>query len=261
MKLSFKKNKILIVIIGLSLILSLNFFKKDLRSFLYLISSPSQRFLWKAGDRASNFFETIYEIKNLKNRNEELEQKNQKLLAEIVGLKQLKSENETLRKALEIGLKEEFKLIFAEVIFKDASQDSLLLNKGSLDRVSEGMPVITQEKVLLGRVSEVYENFSWLMLISNKKSSFSAKLQDKEVLGIIQGKGGSVLSFERIPQDEEVSGEDIVLTDILGSDFPAGLLVGTVKKIQKSDTKPFQQIEVSPLFELRNIDRCFIVGI
>lgn len=248
-----------LIILFILVFLVFNFFQKEVKNVFYLISSPVQGPLWRAGESVFGFFETIRELKELKIKKEELELKNQKLLAEIVELKELKKENETLRQALEIGLEKEFKLVFAGVINKAPFEDSILLNKGSKDGVLEGMPVITQEKALLGKISEVYENFSRLMLISNKKSSFSARIQDKEILGVIEGKERFLLSFNRIPQNKEVVEGALVISDVLSGDFPGGLLVGKIVKIQKSAAEPFQEIEVSPFFNLRKTDRCFII--
>ena len=237
----------------------MNFFQKEVKNASYLISAPVQRILWRAGDKISVFSEAIYEAKNLKKEREELERKNQKLLFEIVGLKEIRKENEILRQALEIGLEKEFELTLATVISKDAFEDSILINKGSQDLISKGMAVITQEKVLLGKISEVYENFSRVELISSAKARFSAKIQEKDISGFIQGKGKFCLSFERIPQNKEVSKGDIALTDALGNDFLPGLLVGQIKEIKKDDTESFQTAEVSPFFNIKNIEKLFVI--
>ncbi len=261
MRFSFFKKGLVVVIGFIFILLILNFFQKDVKNAFYLVSSPIQKILWSAGDEVSDFWETMREMKNLNQENKELERVNQGMLHEIFNLKEIKKENEILRQAMEIGLEKEFKLIMADIINKDVLQDFLLINKGSQDQISKGMVVISQEKALLGKISEVYKNFSRVMLISNKKSRFSAKIevQEKKVLGIIQGKGRLLLSFERIPHDKEILKEDVALTDILGGDFPPGLLVGKVKEIQKSDTEPFQQVKISPFFNIEEIEKIFII--
>ena len=260
MKFSSKKKKILIIgLIGILFILFLNLYQKDVKNFFYLFSSPVQKILWKTGERISVFFETIGEIKNLKKENEELKLKIKELMAENVSLKELKKENEVLRKALNIGLEKEFQLIFSEVIGKDISGDFLLINKGLKDGLENNLPVITQQKSLVGKISEVYENFSKVMLISDKKSSFDAKIIDIEVYGLIKGKGNLKINLELLPKDKEIKEGDRVVTSAIGGIFPAGILVGEIEKVKKSDIKPFQEVEIKPTFDIKNLDFLFVI--
>ncbi|MBZ9572002.1 rod shape-determining protein MreC [Patescibacteria group bacterium] len=254
-----KKNKILIIVIGILLFLFLNFFQKEIRNFFYKISEPIQRVLWGAGDRVSGFFETITKINKLKKEADELKLKNQELLAKIAFLEELKKENEILREALNIELQKEFTLSFAQVLGKDSIKDSILIDKGSKDGISEGFPVITQSRVLLGKISEVYQNFSKVSLISDKENSFDAKIQESEIYGVIKGKGSLKVFLDLIPQDKEIREGDLVVTTSLGGIFPPGILVGQIGKVGKSDILPFQEAEISPMFSLNEVEKVFVI--
>lgn len=252
--------RFLISIISLILIIFLlNFYQKAVKNFFYKISEPFQKTLWQAGISISNFFETISKIKKLKIENEELKLKNQELLAQIVTLSELKKENEILREALSIGLEKEFKLSLAQVIGKDISQDFILINKGLADGVSKNLPVITQQKILLGKISEVYQNYSRVMLISNKESSFDGKIAGKETLAEVLGKGNFKVLFDLILPEVEISEGDVVETSALGGVFPKGLLVGKIGKVQKSDVQSFYQAEISPFYDLGKSEVVFIL--
>ena len=259
MRFSARKKKILIVIIGLLIILSLNFFQKEVKGFFYSFSAPIQKSLWGAGDRVSDFFESIFRAKNLKKEAEELKLKNQELLAENVSLQNLKKENQILREALEIGLEKDFKLELAEVIGKDIGQDSLLINKGLKNGISEGMPVITQQKAILGKITEIYENFSRVRLISNKESSFDAEIIERDILGVVRGKGGLKIYLDLIPRQKELKEGDLVTSASLGGIFPQGLLIGLIKKVKQRDVSSYQQAEISPFFNVEEIENVFII--
>lgn len=241
------------------IIFLLNFYQKEVKNFFYKISEPIQKFLWRVGDRVSDFFETITKINKLKKEADELLLKNQELMAEIVSLKELKKENEILREALEIGLKKDFKLIFAQVIGKDVSQDSILIDQGSKDGIRKGLPVISQQKTLVGEISQVYENFSKVMLISNRESSFDAKIPDTEIYGVVKGKGNFKLYFDLIPKDQEIREGDLLVTSALGGVFPPGLLIGEVKEVKKSDVELFQKAEIKPAFDIKELKFLFVV--
>lgn len=262
MRLSSRTKKIgIIVILGIILFLALNLTsaRKEIKNFFYLISSPIQKWFWQTGEKVSAFFTTITEIKNLKRENEELKLKIQELLSENISLKELKKENEILRTALNIGLEKEFSLVFAQVIGKDIAQDSIFINKGSKDGILKNSPVITQQKILVGKISEVYKNFSKVMLLSNKESSFDVKILDTEIYGVVKGKGNFKIFLDFVPQEKEIKKGDLVITSMLGGIFPKGLLVGEIIEVKKSDVEPFQQAELKPAFNIDEIENLFII--
>lgn len=253
------------------LILNLTPFEKEVKNFFYSISSPAQKILWGAGARVSGFFEFMVEMKQLKEENEKLKLEKQGLLAENFRLEELRKENEMLKEALDMELEKEFQLMLARVTGKYISQDSVLIDKGSGDGISEGFPVITQQKVLIGRVVKVYRNFSEVILISHSQSSFDGKAvsrdrpdgsdnrTDSGILAIVKGRGNLGVIFDLIPREEEVAEGDLVVTSALGGIFPSGLLVGEIIRIEKADPEPFYRAEISPFFNIKELERVFII--
>jgi len=250
---------IIILIVIFFLTLNLTSFGKEVKNFFYLISSPIQKVFWGTGERISDFFETVAQITDLKRENEELKLKIQELIAEIVYLKELKKENEILREALEIGLEKEFKLALAQVTGKDIFQDFILIDKGAKDGILEGFPVISQQKVLIGKISQVYKNFSKVLLTSNPRSSFDGRISDSQVFGIVKGKGNLRILFDLIPKEKEIKKGDLVVTGALGGVFPQGLLVGEINEVRKSDLEPFQTAQIQPAFDIKDLEKLFII--
>ena len=251
-----------LIVLALTVILivvNVTCFSKKIKNFFYFASAPIQKIFWHAGSNVSTFFETILEIKNLKQKTDDLEIENQRLLSEIARLKELSKENEELREAMQVGLQKEYSLYFAAIIGKDTSQEFIVIDKGSNNGVAENMAVITSQKVLIGRVAEVYDNFSRVQLISNTKSSFDVKVQDKDITGLLKGEGNQRVLLDLVPTDKEISEGDIVITSELGGIFPAGILIGKVSSVRKSDTKPFQQANLNTFFKLKESDKVFII--
>jgi len=249
----------LLFLIVFFLILNLTDFSGEMRNFFYLVSSPVQKTLFRTGDSISSFLSGILEIGTFKKEIENLRLDNQELIQEIINLRKMEKENEALREALKIGLEKDFKIEMTYLTQKDVSQDVILIDKGEADGIAEGMSVITPQKVLLGRIGEVYKNFSEVMLITNEKSSFDAKIVGKEIYGAAKGKGGLGLALEFLPKDKEVSLGDFVQTSALGGVYPEGLSVGEVKEVKKSDVEPFQTAEVSPFFNIKKLDILFVI--
>ncbi|MCX6760379.1 MAG: rod shape-determining protein MreC [Candidatus Nealsonbacteria bacterium] len=255
-----KRFRFLIYIALITIVIfGLNYFQNSIKSFFYSTSGFSQRILWKAGKNTSDFFASIFNAGNLKKEKEELSCNNQELLAKISALEELRKENDELRNALGVGLEKDFNLLLAEITGKDISQDFISVNKGSIDGVSKNMPVVTGHKVLVGKISEVYKNYSKVMLLSDKKSSLDASIKEKDISGVVKGQGGFRLLFDLLPQDKELLKDDIVVSSSFGGIFPAGFLVGRVVSIRKNDIESFQQAEISPSFDINVVSDIFVI--
>lgn len=241
MRISATKKKIIFIGLVIALIFALNFFKSEVKGFFYDISLPIQKVLWPAPARQDEIIKI-----------------NLELMAEIIELQKISDENNLLREALGIGLERDFDLEIAEVVGKDIDQDSIFINKGSNDGLAKDMPVINQQKVLLGRIYEVYPYRSRVMLISNKNSSFDAELPEG-VSGLLQGQGGGKITLELLPKNQEIQDGALVISSSLGGIFPSGLLIGTVKNVQRNDIDPFQAAEISSFAPLSMLKQVFII--
>jgi len=247
-------SKIILVILIFLFLFSLSFFQKHIKNFFYSISLPIEKFLWKTGRE----IELIFGAKKLKTENKDLKLKNQELLKNIIDFQAFKEENEILRKALKVGLEKEFELIFADIIGKDIFQDYILVDKGSEDGISANLSVITAEKVLVGRIDEVYKNFSRVILISNSQITIPAKILNKETKVLVEGKGNGQIFIDFIPLDFEVSKGDVVFTSAKKT-LPKKLLIGVLKEIKKEDIKSFQRAQITPFFNISKTDKVFII--
>jgi rod shape-determining protein MreC len=254
----FKIGIIVLIIISF-FILNLTPISKNVREFFYFISSPVQKWLWERGSEISDFLEMILEMKNISQENENLKSENQSLLVKTVELEKLNKENDILRAALGLDLQEEFNLEISQVIGKDISEDYLIINKGIADGLSLNLPVINQEKYLIGKVSEVYNNTSKIQLLTSKDSSFDVEIFEKEIYVLAKGKGNLNIQLELIPRDKEINSGDKVLSSALGGNFPGGLLVGEVSKVKRSDTTSFQEAEITPFFNIEDLEYLFII--
>ena len=263
-QLKFNPKLILFVVLVL-IIFNIPLVSRQTRNFFYSFSTPIQKSFWGVGRSTSSFFQALVNFKKLKSENDELKLKVKELLLRNTAIIELKRENEILRSALGIGLEKEFGLIMVEVTGKIIGQDAVFINKGLKDGVSENLSVITQEKVLVGRVKEVYDNFSKVILISDKQEIFNIEIsRDEEgftdnIAGVANGVGNFELSLKLIPKEKEVKENDIVITSALGEVFPKGLLVGSIQQVQGVDIEPFWQIKVRPAFNIQDLEKVFLI--
>jgi len=260
----FKKTIAVVLLIFLFLIV-INFFFKPLKEVFYFFSEPIFNTFNKGGKAVSNFIETIGEIKNLKEEKENLLLENKRLLAENLRLRNLEKENQALKELMNLNQKEEFKFSLAEIIAKNPQKDIFYIDKGEKEGLKEGMPVVTSEMALFGKIDKVYKHFSQVISITSKDISFNGKIltekenQSNEIQGVVKGKGNSQMIFDLIPQKIEINLESPVLTTGLEGFFPSDVLVGFVKEVEKSDIQPFQKAKIIPAFEIRKIKYLLVI--
>jgi len=288
----FSKTVILILIL-VGFVILLNSFSYKIKNIFYSASMPFHQTFWKAGSSVAGLLEPVFNFTNLKNENNNLKQENEKLMSQIFAMQNLRTENEALRDAMFCGREEELNLLMADVIGLDDDQDYIMLNKGLADGVAKDMPVISKDNVLFGKVAEVYENFSKIMLISNKNSVVDVKItnisqpvvaqeQPKEetkteekstenqqvkepvakalnVFGAVKGKENFKVFLDLVPLESEIAEGDILTTSALDGIYPKNLLVGKIISKQVNDLKPFKTAEVEPYFNVKSLDKLFLV--
>lgn len=224
-----------------------------------MISTPIQNFFWKLSGGISNFFSGILKQSELKKENENLKIENQNLLREIALLKELENENKILREALEIGLNKEYKLIFANIIGRETDPDFFRIDKGEKDGIANDMAIITQSKILCGKVIEVSKRSSRAILPTKKNFLFTVKIAGFDKIFPAKGGGDSTIFLEMIPKDLEIKTGDLILTSAEGGFFPKDLLVGKIENIEKSDLEPFQKAKANLICQISEIDSLFVI--
>lgn len=255
--LSFKK--IGLLLIAVLLILSMNLYADSVRSSFFKISYPFQQVLWGAGDEFSSFLSNMFHSNQLRQNNEELMKENIMLTQSIAELDNIKKENIELRKVINTELPFEFSVLLANVSGREIGNDILLVNKGRESGIEVNMPVITAEKLIVGRVIEVLDGFSRVDMVSQEDLSFDAGVIGKDIAGVIRGEGGGNLIFDLIPQDKDLQEGDRVATSNLAKIFPENLIIGVVESIQRDDIEPFQSAKIKWLFDISATENVLII--
>jgi len=256
------RNKILLAVFGVIILVFLNFFQSGVKNFFYTFSLPLQKTLFKTGDYISDFIEAFWTMRNLKKENEELRLKIQEVIAENAKLREIEGENKILRETLKAKPKRDFEIFISQRISKDiVSPDSILIKGGLDDGIQKGLPVITPENVLVGKVEKVYKNFSEVNLISSKGFSFDVKVINEQspIYGLAKGTGNLKIHLDKVERGAEIKEKDVLITAALSGIFPEGILVGEIKEVRKSDTEPFQQADISPFFDIKELEKLFII--
>ena len=164
---------------------------------------------------------------------------NQKELIKIKNTEQIKllnnyltAENKKLRDLLEESISSDE--IFARVLIdKDSPYlKSVVLNKGTKDKVKIGMAVI-DEVYLVGQIIEVNYTNSRALLLSDLNSKIPSVLEPDDIQSVVSGTGSNFGIIEHTQEDYKESFENkeiIAYTSGLGGLFKPGIPIGKIEK-------------------------------
>ncbi|MCB9798116.1 rod shape-determining protein MreC [Candidatus Nomurabacteria bacterium] len=168
----------------------------------------------------------------------------------------LEEENLSLRQQLGFIQKNKLQSVGANVVGRniDPVGNTIVLDRGSRDGVQIDSPIIVEGGVFVGKVMRVYEQTSVVRLVVDNQSKVAATVlnQDRSI-GIVEGGLGISLQMNLIPQNEEISVGDTVVTSGLEANIPRGLILGIVQATEKEPYKPFQKAIVTPSVDVNRL--------
>ena len=170
----------------------------------------------------------------------DLHESHQKELIKIENIEQFKllndfltAENEKLRELLDESISSNE--IFARVLIdKDSPYlKSVVLNKGTKDKVKIGMAVI-DDVYLVGQIIEVNYTNSRALLLSDLNSKIPSVLEPDDIQAVISGTGSDFGKIEHTQEDYSQGFENkeiIAYTSGLGGLFKPGIPIGKIDNI------------------------------
>jgi rod shape-determining protein MreC len=160
----------------------------------------------------------------------DLKKENLRLVNELEQLQRLKIENNELRKLLFLKEKNDGRLVVARVI-SFLSNDyvcSFILDVGLRDKVSVDDVVLNADG-LVGRVVEVHDDWSKIMLITDINSNVPVKIGERRINAIVSGDNTKTLKLSMIHEDDLPENGDIVETSKYGNIFLDKIRVGKIE--------------------------------
>lgn len=214
-----------------------------------VVVSPVQNFFSSIGNSVGGFFEFIGNAREYKAENKELKDKTDQQAQQIRELESYKQENQRLRALLELKESHLDKdMVGCEVIAKDPGNwfDAFTIDKGKNYNIKKNDVVVTNNG-LVGRISEVGNNWARVVTIIDTDSSVGAVMTRTQDIVIADGdmtlsdrgqcKLSSVTNAASLVVGDEVE------TSGLGGIYPKGILIGTVREV-KSDTSGYSQYAI-----------------
>jgi rod shape-determining protein MreC len=184
---------------------------------------------------------------------------NRELRASLVAVKEVKLENQRLKKLLDFVEADPRIVLPALVVAEDASSwaRTIVIDKGTDHGVRVGLPVVVAEGVV-GRIIKATNNSSRVLLLTDASSSIGGLVQRTRTRGVARGNGLN-LSLEFALHDDPVEKDDLVVTSGMGGVFPKGLIVGRVASIERNDFELFQQIILTPVVDFTRLEEVLVL--
>lgn len=178
-----------------------------------------------------------------------------KLTTQAEGFKAAALENERLRKLLDFKSSQVHQVIPSQVIGRDASlwTRTLLIDKGKREGVRIGMPAVSHEG-LVGRVLDLGESVSRLLLLTDADSRVGVVLTDSREQGLLVGEGKALCRLRYLSLETEIRLQESVLTSGAGGIFPKGILVGHVVSVGRESDGMHQYALVRPAVRFKALE-------
>lgn len=236
---------------------AVNFLVRPIQSFL----SVPTRYFSEQQSSISNLFTTYEENKELKNSLRSL----QDFANENANLK---AENESLRKSLEMASSfSEKEYIAGSVLVRTPASWSeyLTLDVGKDAGIFDNALVLANGG-LVGVVSSVEENSSVVKLFTNAdeftKLPVKISINSKDVYGILAGfdlDSNSFIINQLNATDDIAVGSNVVTSDLAGV-TPANIQIGKVRSVKASNNNLNRELYVEPSASFSSIYSVLVVG-
>jgi rod shape-determining protein MreC len=226
------------------------------------VQSAADRAL-KPGRDLVNWFDKTFDARG---ENSKLHQEVETLRKEAVGARAAISENEQLRKLVELdesgAIPSGYETVTARVIARSPTvwYADVTIDSGSGSGVAVGDPVVNGDG-LVGTVSAVTGGSAQVALVADGASAVSAKVVPSGVQGVIRPEVGEpgTLILDFIDSAKHVhKGQDVVTAgwraEGLSSRYPPNLPIGEITKASILEQEAQQQVRVRPFADLGNLD-------
>ena len=123
----------------------------------------------------------------------------------------------------------------ANVVAHDSSagQDSILIDQGSGKGVKKGMVVLSSQGSLIGTVTTVFGDQSFVRLITDSRSHVNAEVvESASINGTVQGSISRSLTFGLAQGDIKVG--NTVMTSGLGGSYPPSIPIARVTEADQT---------------------------
>jgi rod shape-determining protein MreC len=152
----------------------------------------------------------------------------------------------------------------AKVVYNSvaAQNNFIVLGRGALQNIKEGMGVIDHNSGVVGIVTEVSTDYAVVMSLLHKDSHLSGKLLKGGESGILNwdGKTPNIVSLNGIPKSAKVAkGDTIISSGLSTSSIPKGMMIGVVQEVKSDKSTNNYLIKFKTAVDFYNVEFVFVI--
>ena len=273
MKDYLKKNgiRIAVIVLAAALLIGLGNAARDgrisaVQNVTGILTAPMQKVLSSTVNWFNTIYGYLYDYDSLLAENESLRAQLAEAQQSARDGIEASEENKRLRQLLYLREKHtDYLMESAKVVLWSASNwsSSFTISKGATSGIELNDPVVTEEGILVGQVTELGTNWATVSTLIDVDMSVGAFVGATGSSGMVVGEYALMrektakLTF--LADGAQIFTGDEVLTSGSGGAFPAGLVIGTLSSVQSEAGGQIEYGVVKPQCDLDALVQVFII--
>lgn len=231
-----------------------------------IVKAPMQKVLSSVVNWMDTMYGFIFEYDSLVAENESLRSQLADAQQSARDGIEASEENVRLRRLLELREQHtDYELESSKIVLWSSSNwaSAFTISKGASSGIEMGDPVITEYGAVVGQVTEVGETWATVSTLIDVEMSLGAYVGASGSSGMVIGEFGfmrqKLAKLTFLADGAQIFEGDEVLTSGSGGAFPAGLVIGTITKVQTEEGGQIEYGVVQPQVELDSLVQVFII--
>jgi|GEM_PF-1803220 len=232
-------------------------------SKLLSVLYPFKSIYLAAADKFKDIREFLRSHSTLVEENNVLREEIKRLKAREGMYNYCQNENMELKRFLDYRYESNYRLVLVRVVeyIRSYAKDVVVVDAGEDKGIKKGMYAVT-DVGLAGKIIETTNSFSYVRLLSDRRSLFPVTSIENQTKGIVQGEGrfNQRLTMKYIPMNSNVKINDgVVTTQSIETYSVPGIPIGVIKDVRQFSKEMFQEAYIMPFVKLDNLTFMFII--
>lgn len=260
---------LLLLLSGLSLGFNSGSFILNLKQIGFSIVTSVEKGINYVYTGVTNTFNAVSELRQLRKDYNDLVLKLENYEEMQRSNAEIRKENERLKEQLDFSISLDEKNIPSRIISRDldSAYAYLTIDKGTVNGIKKGMPVIAFQNGnngLVGKVVQVGTFTAQVMPIYNIDNIVSARIQQTRDLGLVNGLGSLDqplnLKYIRKSIANDLNYGDVIVTSGENDNYMKDIPIGTISKISILDYESSLSIELTPILDFSRLENVIVVN-
>lgn len=229
------------------------------------LMAPLQRAVTNVTRPIGDFFVSIAHLPSLSSDNQQLREELAATQTELTQSTSQQVDVDRLTDLLDLTNSLDFPVVNSLVISNGVSnfENIVTIDRGSADGIAIDMPVVTGGDTgprLVGRVVDVVEYASTVMLITDRGAGTAARLVGTRQSGLIEGQGDADMKMTFLNEGVPVEPGAVVETNGYQNGlYPPGITIGEVSRFVPATSTADSFVTVRPAVDFSTLDYVAVV--